>query len=1197
MKSKLRVPHRSAAVWIVLFSLGLLVLPAIAQKDDPPPIELPACTAGTVTTYPAGFAAEDFDLAGIGVDADRHLYLDTGDQAINPESIVIPFEQDVWVSFLYEDAGYRSTLGWMLRTDAVFDRWGNFSWAGVPSSKKRTIFERIDDCCGGGDGILETASGKTESALKTFNDGTGLLYQVDDDGAVTPRDMRKHLGRFAAGAEIVFYLGADQSATSTDASRFFFTKTDWNPDTFTSCSRTSRTYQLGQSSGGNCETDSKGLLDQGARDRLNNSFGLTLSGTRTHTVTRNTRFPHVIAAAPDQDPNQWILSWEDVFGGGDMDYNDTTFRIERKTGGTARLKDSRAITPAEPDAYFTAVTFEIYDSMPAGECAGKTSIRYFLSIDNGATWTEINRWDAVRSFSIDNTGKKIVGAAASNWTPGSPALTYRTARVDFAALGSSGRQLLWKAEMTSEKETCVPKTMEARLTGSVATHSFISRAAPVMVGNILYAGSYETPLAGWADKRPRGHIQAVRVYDPKTNQFIEEEAKRLQWDGGTQVTAQAWDGRKIYFPQVTVTPVAGETLSLTRPDGSATNQGDGATTIFRGKLARAPLLATSVVISAGTRAFYDEQTDLLRSDWGHGTINRSTGEFTIAFNSPPSTSDIFRANYSWYTTASALEPFVSSNGKVSDTLLALDSSHVHGAGYTYDFNKDGAFTSADRVWLINWTRGAGREWKLGAIDHSVPAVLTAPGIPGWYRGSAISKDDRNSFDQFRKAHKTRRAVLFVGARDGMLHAFDAGAFRWDESSPKANSNFKYRGYFDREDYGTGHELWAFIPANLLPRLKNNVLRGDDQAYVDASPSIADVKIGETWRSVVIAAEGNGGDSVFCLDVTNPADPAFLWEYSDPDLFRSRSSPAIGQIGLIVDKGVPRWAAFFVSGKTDATRYPSVYLIDIADGSLISRIFLDADSGGKGGVPSGQPAIVDSDNNGYIDRLYVGTDKGRMYKVNLPDSPYSALHPISNCVVNTDFTDEDAGKDSSGNPVSATVPESQRWHPIYASPVVMLDDSGAARLFFGTGDSPYFDEDINTDNTAFHFFAYSDKSAKGSCGVESDVTLDWFYTLPAGHRIFASAFAAAGKVYFGTATSGTENPCDGPNKGKLFVFDINSKDSKPEFETTVGDVVAPPLVNDEHLFVNRQMMGRGTFNNPTKDLGGHSAVKAWYEKRK
>ena len=48
-------------------------------------------------------------------------------------------------------------------------------------------------------------------------------------------------------------------------------------------------------------------------------------------------------APPADDPNQWILGWEDLMGAGDADHNDMVFRIERLTGGTAHLSPPRIV--------------------------------------------------------------------------------------------------------------------------------------------------------------------------------------------------------------------------------------------------------------------------------------------------------------------------------------------------------------------------------------------------------------------------------------------------------------------------------------------------------------------------------------------------------------------------------------------------------------------------------------------------------------------------------------------------------------------------------------------------------------------------------------------------------------------------------------------------------------------------------------
>ena len=83
------------------------------------------------------------------------------------------------------------------------------------------------------------------------------------------------------------------------------------------------------------------------------------------------------------------------------------------------------------------------------------------------------------------------------------------------------------------------------------------------------------------------------------------------------------------------------------------------------------------------------------------------------------------------------------------------------------------------------------------------------------------------------------------------------------------------------DARTGVEVYAFIPFNLLPKLKalpdGNAI-GSPDYFVDSSPKLADVRIGTTvaacagsaatcWRTYLFFGEGPGGTFYQALDVT------------------------------------------------------------------------------------------------------------------------------------------------------------------------------------------------------------------------------------------------------------------------------------------------------------------------------------------
>ncbi len=1201
--------------------------------DDPVIDEVIAGCGTTVTSnYSSGFDANDFSLTSVSIVDGSTLTLEIGNETLNPNSIVIPFEQEVSVTFLYEGAGYDSNdLGWL------------YSSEDPNTTTPRPIYKNIND--NNNDGVLD----------RGFLDDGSSIVDNNGDGLINALDNRVSLGRFAAGTEIVFALTAGYSSTSNPPT--FYTKTDWNPDTWNgSCPGDdfTKTYHLGSALGseGSCSVDSN-WMGSTAINRLSTLFDLTFTASDTQTlhIVRGEKFAHVIVGTPADKPNEWVLGWEDLSGGGDTDHNDMIFQIERKTGGSAQLLLTEAITPVETDAFFTAVNMTVIDNMPGD---GASSISYELSIDGGDNWVNITHWDIVKRYPLDAYGDPVTATdlaadgveITDTWTPGIPTTTYRSVRIDFAGQNLSGDQLLWRANFSSDNEIYQPSIADVQIKGSVATHGEVSRSTPVVQGNLLFDASYETPANTWADSSLRGHLRAMRIYDPvdpSATDYVE------LWDAGTKLQSKSPNSRVIKYPQMTITPV----------DSEVVGTGDGTERTFSGTLAVHPVLATTVKISDGRETFQDIYiNDLIGSlsQGATGSINRYTGEFTVTFDEAPVNNVPITASYSSYVLTGHLVNFTRAN--TSDSVLAIDDSYLNGAGYEFDFDDDGDFDTNDGNWLVNWTRGyvdgasIKKEGILGPIDHSTPAVVTPPGKPSWYYGTSITSSERTLYDAFQADNEDRPTVVLAGSRNGMLHAFDAGNFRWGDNPATVHTEEK-RGYYlwpddsasyysdvqswwssylgsldsidppyfrwqdlnlglgvgkQAPDYGTGEELWAFIPANLMPRLKNNVLNGEDRAYVDASPAFADVYIDsdddgvKEWRTVVMSAEGNGGDTIFCLDVTDTTAPVFLWEFSDPDLFRSRSSPAVAVIGRIFDvnDNETKWVAFFVSGRNyDSDSYPSVYMVDIDTGTVLEKIVLDAVETGKGGVPSGQPAVVDSDGNGYIDRAYIGTDKGYLYKINLPDNP-TITGNLSTVLVNADFTDEN----------NNTVAVDQRYHPIYGSPSVVVDNgltsSGSidynVRIFFGTGDSPYYDEDINTDNTLYHFFAYNDKAEKGVTS-NNDIDLEWFLELPAGQRVFASAFAAAGQIYFGTASGETEDPCEGPNEGRIYSFTysgtsvLNDESGNPGREA--GDQYTSPVVEDEHLYLRTtdgiKSFGDGNYNNEVKKGGLPStSVTYWRE---
>lgn len=283
-----------------------------------------------------------------------------------------------------------------------------------------------------------------------------------------------------------------------------------------------------------------------------------------------------------------------------------------------------------------------------------------------------------------------------------------------------------------------------------------------------------------------------------------------------------------------------------------------------------------------------------------------------------------------------------------------------------------------------------RPKRLGDIYHSTPVVVGAPSLffsaPGF--SSAVG-----TVDSFRQANSRRQRVIYAGSNDGMLHGFNAGT--WDTSVIP-------NGY----NAGTGEELFAYIPNNLLPSLRNMKVTttSTHQYMVDSSPKAADVwldsnanNVIETpeWKTVIVTGERKGGRGLFALDITSPqylgssSFPVPMWEIDNTvltNLGQTWSEPLISRV-KIRDGGVDkdRWVAFVGGGYwhtttltsnpaagatsisvVDSTGFPSSGTGVLSIGTERGITFGSASTTSIAGIPaSGAGSITASHSSGEI----------------------------------------------------------------------------------------------------------------------------------------------------------------------------------------------------------------------------------------
>jgi len=381
----------------------------------------------------------------------------------------------------------------------------------------------------------------------------------------------------------------------------------------------------------------------------------------------------------------------------------------------------------------------------------------------------------------------------------------------------------------------------------------------------------------------------------------------------------------------------------------------------------------------------------------------------------------------------------------------------------------GAASTAQAETLIQYVRGVdypnlrprsigGKVWKLGDVINSTPAYVGKP----TERYDQIYGDA--GYAEFYQQYRYRRNLVVVGANDGMIHAFNAGRY---VANPDPTSNNK--GYIDYMGQAAGKELWAYIPKNLLPHLrwlpKTNYCH---VYYQDLKIKITDVQIFPSdavhkngWGTILIAGMRLGGfpitlggstyrSSYVCIDITDPDNPAPLWEVNTPDMGFTVSYPCVGRVGN-------EWYAVAGGGPTtfDGTsgRRPKVYVINLRTGQLARSIETSDDDCSIGDCIS-----VDINLNGQADVFYFGTYSqwgtavGRMYR----------LVTCSSFFPGTEQADP-------GLWTLNTLIDVQR--PITAGPVAAKDEFNNFWVYFGTG--RLFTESDEADGTSQYLIGVKD----------------------------------------------------------------------------------------------------------------------------
>ncbi|CAN0056841.1 unnamed protein product, partial [Chrysoparadoxa australica] len=363
----------------------------------------------------------------------------------------------------------------------------------------------------------------------------------------------------------------------------------------------------------------------------------------------------------------------------------------------------------------------------------------------------------------------------------------------------------------------------------------------------------------------------------------------------------------------------------------------------------------------------------------------------------------------YLTTGGALSPLMFNNMTADQTInlspSILQPQLPQGASLTADqlVNLTGEnllnYLKGDKTYETSATLPENRVFRkrdavLGDLIDSKPSFI----------GKATFNYGDSGYQDFKNAQATRNGTVYVGANDGMLHAFDGETLQ---------------------------ERWAFVPSAVIPnvwKLADSNYAANHQYYVNGDLSISDVCMAADcssataadWKTILVAGLDGGGRGYYALDITNPTSPQLLWEIDPNTAGFQNLGYSYGNPIITKRSGDDKWVVIFTSGYnnipdnngfyssaantgvsptgTTQLQFNSgdgkgyLYVVDVSNGSLLQTV---ATGAGSVSSPSGLgkiSAFVDNaEVNNVTSYVYGGDLDGNVWRFNVGATANSVLH--------------------------------------------------------------------------------------------------------------------------------------------------------------------------------------------------------------
>ncbi|MEQ8955414.1 MAG: PilC/PilY family type IV pilus protein, partial [Gammaproteobacteria bacterium] len=296
-----------------------------------------------------------------------------------------------------------------------------------------------------------------------------------------------------------------------------------------------------------------------------------------------------------------------------------------------------------------------------------------------------------------------------------------------------------------------------------------------------------------------------------------------------------------------------------------------------------------------------------------------------------------------------------------------------------------------------------------------------------------------------------------GANDGMVHGFN-------------------------DD--TGAEMLAYVPNAVYKNLSElSDVDYEHRYFVDGGPNVIDVFYNGAWHTVLAGGLGGGGQAIYALDVTNPANfdeanasSIVLWEFDDTK--DADLGYTYGKVQLArMNDGT--WAAVFgngynnteADGNASSTGHAVLYIVDVESGEILKKLDTEA---GSVGTPNGlaTPLLIDEGGDFTADYIYAGDMLGNMWKFDVSDP-----NPANWDVAWDDGSPQPLFTTKANQPIT-TQPQAT-FHP---------DNLAGFLIYFGTGQYLEETDNISSGQATQSFYGIWDKNTTSIPSIDPDTNL-------------------------------------------------------------------------------------------------------------